>query len=362
MQQRLDTGAETEAHAMLPFERRHRLIEQRRRHDAEIVHDGRPARHDLRPPPRRRKALGQHQRVAGQHRSRRRHSQMVHVEQRQRIVEAVTPRFDARQRAMLHITVARREEVGIRQDATFRPPCGAGRVKQRAFGGRGDAVIALRRWTWRTRQHGLRRQAVDHGKIRAAVQPRRSLTQTRHAVRHRHCKCGVRMLEQIAHFLRAIIWIDRHDANAERVERQKMHKELRPVFEQQRDAMTMPIARRAIEVRLPRHGRVNRAITLDVDGGERLIGLRTRHDQKRGIRRASHRPRKDLVHRLSLLHAVCLVPKYNCRKSNATCCAIKGTRARFRTPRPAWPDTRVRQPSRDAQRRRCDAGNGRTAG
>src|SRR5205814_9449217 len=61
--------SEAEAHTVTPVVRRRRLVQEERRDDAEVMHDGRARRRDLRPPPRRAEALGQHEAVRGEDRA-----------------------------------------------------------------------------------------------------------------------------------------------------------------------------------------------------------------------------------------------------------------------------------------------------
>ena len=61
------------------------------------------------------------------------------------------------------------------------------------------------------------------------------------------------VVQQIGHLVVAVVGIDRHDARAERVQRQVVEEELRPVLEQDRDAVAVAVARGGVEVAQPLH-------------------------------------------------------------------------------------------------------------
>ncbi len=134
VQLRLNAGTEAKAHAMAFLVLRHRLVEQQRRHHAEIVDDGGARLGHFLPPTVRAETLGQDQAIGGQHGAGGRHRAMVHVEQRQRVVETVLAVFHRQQATEIAIPGAGSQRIEIGQHAALGPAGGAGGVEQVAFG------------------------------------------------------------------------------------------------------------------------------------------------------------------------------------------------------------------------------------
>src|SRR5690242_445493 len=113
----LDAGADAEFHTMLALLGDDGLVEEQRWNDAEVMHDRRARGEDVLPPARRAEALRQDEAVRREHRARRRQRLAVHVEQRQRVEEAVAARLDDAEAAEVAIPRARVQVVQVGQDA-----------------------------------------------------------------------------------------------------------------------------------------------------------------------------------------------------------------------------------------------------
>ena len=277
----LHARTHAELHGVLPFFRRHGLVEEHRRHHAEVVDDRGAGGDDVVPPPRRTEALGQDQAVRREHRAGRGERLAVHVIERQRIEDPLAPLLDDHEPADVAIPGAGGQIVAVGQDAALGPARRSGCVEQAAL-----RVEAGRPAPRRHARHRQRRGPVlrVHDGQRLCALTRDDLD-VGHARRDDDGEVGVRVLHLIEHLVTTVVGVDRHDAGAKRVEREVVEEELRPVFQQQGDAVAVTEAR----------GLVGGAQTLDL--GARLtvrvldaLGMvrpvrRGRRTEERGIRR-----------------------------------------------------------------------------
>ena len=166
----------------------------------------------------------------------------------QRIVEALLPPTNNRPVRRRRHTPPRIEIIEIRQHAALRPPRRAGRVEQAGFRLQ-PRDTGCRRRHGRPRHHLGQRQRIDHRQRRRHPRPygptptrSRSSTRCDSTTASTASDCA----HLIEHLVVAVVRVDRHDADAERVERQIVLEELRPAVQQQRHAMPMPVSGRGI--------------------------------------------------------------------------------------------------------------------
>ena len=160
------------------------------------------------------------------------------------------------------------EEIGVAEHTAFGQAGGAGGVEQGGF---------IRRGTGRVRGGG-------RGVVRADD---RNIGQRRAAGGSIDREGDFRVGDEVVQFRRAQVRVDRHDGNAEPVEREEMQQHGRPVFQPQADAMAGAVAGGTVA----RHQRIHRRACLGVGdfAGQNAIdggGFRQhRHERAVGILR-----------------------------------------------------------------------------
>ena len=135
------------------------------------------------------------------------------------------------------------QEVAVAQHAALGPPGGARGVEQRAFAV--SPIGSSRRAAARRAARAARRRRPP----RAAMSQRASAAALRSAAacaRQRHRQHDLAVLDQVAQFGRAQVGVDRHHADAQRIEREPVQQEGRAVLQQQPDAVAMAVARRGV--------------------------------------------------------------------------------------------------------------------
>ena len=232
---RVDAGADGKAHAVAAVQRRRRLAQQHRHHHAQVVHDGGARLVHLGPPARGAEAVGLHLAVAAQHHAVEGEDRRVDVEQRQRVVEPVGAVAEAGQPTGAGIPAAGLQLVAVRQHATLGPAGGTrgvehagGRVRRGCVG------------TGRLPRPGQRGFKAHHRRpVRRGFEGR--LKQRLQFVGNDH-QIDLRMLQHIGHLARAVVGIQRHAADAQRVHRQLVQQMFGPVLQQQGDAVAQAVA------------------------------------------------------------------------------------------------------------------------
>jgi hypothetical protein len=113
------------------------------------------------------------------------------------------------------------------------------------------------------------------------------------------------VVQLVEHLVVPVVGIDRHDARPERVQREIVQEEFRPILEEQRDAMPVPIPGRRVTLSVTQH--VGADLPVRQLDAIRMIGTpgRRRHRQERMIRRRLRRRHERLEHRL---HRAALFP------------------------------------------------------
>ena len=255
------------------------------------MHDGRPRRHDIFPPSRGAEALGQDQAIGGEHHARRRERLAVHVVERQRVEDAIAAVLDDDEAAHVAVPGAGVQVVEVRQDAALRASRRARRVEQAAL--RVEARLTALRRHARHRQRRRPCLGIDHGQRVLALA--RDGLEVGHAGGDDDGDVCVRVLHLVEHFVVPVLRIDRHDAAAQRVERQVVKEELRAVLQQQGHAVAVAVAGRGVRDTQPFDlgGRL-RVRVLDADRMVGAVGCR-RGAEKGVIGRCRGRPGEDVV-------------------------------------------------------------------
>jgi hypothetical protein len=238
VQLRLDTGADAEADPVRPLLGDRGLVEEQRRHDAEVVQRGRARGHHVGPPAPRAEALGQDEAARGEDGARARDAETVHVKEGEGIDDPVAAGFDGHAAAEIAVPGAGIEHVEVAEHAALGPPGRAGGVEERAL--RVQAGRARARRGPRLRQGARPRAHVDHGQGPRALPPHRR--EGRRALRHRHREVRVGVGHLIGELVVAIVGVHGHDARPQRVQGEIVKEHLRAVLEQERHAMPVPVA------------------------------------------------------------------------------------------------------------------------
>src|SRR5207253_5389477 len=132
---RLDAGAEPELDRMPALLRHGLLVEEERRHHAQVVDDGRAGGGHFGPPAAGAEALRENEAVGREDGAGRRHRLAVHVEERQRVHEALAPVLDGEPPAQIAIPGPGVQKVEVGEKAALGPPLGPGGV--------GGAALAI---------------------------------------------------------------------------------------------------------------------------------------------------------------------------------------------------------------------------
>ncbi len=185
------------------------------------------------------------------------------MEQRQRVVEALLALPHRTQPALVGIPVAGCQLVGLGQHAALGLTGGAGGVEDAGggvagrftgLGGCGSCGQGLVRNIFQQRHRRLVPGQRQCGLDRAL------------AGGQRHDQIDLGMIHQVGQFPWAVIGVDRHAANAQRIQCQFVQDVLGAAFQEQAHAVTQPIARGAVE----------RRECVDRSGGLRVADLASR--------------------------------------------------------------------------------------
>ena len=235
---RVDAGAEAEAHLVLRSASPGGA-EQHRRHHAEVVHDRGAAFAHALPPGAGMEAVELDDDAAGEDRRHRRERERVHVAERQRRDEALDVGPHRRQLAEAEVPLAGAQEVAVGEAAALGPPGGARRVEQRALGAAADRLAPPA-----APASARRDPPGDLGpdRLQRLRRPAGRLAQAALAAAACATPGHLAVADQVPQLGRAHVLVDRHDADAERVERQPVGEERRPVLEQQADAVAGAVA------------------------------------------------------------------------------------------------------------------------
>ena len=237
---RVDPGAEAEAQLVHPVALARRRRQQHRRHHAEVVRDRGAALAHALPPGARMEAVELDDDAAGEDRGHRRERERVHVVERQRRDEALDVGPHRRQIAEAEVPLAGAQEIAVGEAAALGLAGGPRGVEQGAFGAAADRSGASPRSG--VRASGIR--PATSGRI-VSSSLLAELAASRRPLSRPGCTTASTIslwLIEVAPFGRTHVLVDRHDADAERVERQPVGEERRPVFEHQADAMPRTIA------------------------------------------------------------------------------------------------------------------------
>jgi hypothetical protein len=177
--------------------------------------------------------------AAGKDRGHRRERERVHVAERQRRDEALDVGAHRRQLAEAEVPLAGAQEVAVGEAAALGLAGGARGVEERALGAAADDLLdaARRRAGVRDPPRDLGPDRVEQGAGRA-----RRLAQAALAPRLHDRQHHLAVADDVAPLGRAHVLVDRHDADAEGIEREPVGEERGPVLEQQADAVARPIA------------------------------------------------------------------------------------------------------------------------
>ena len=209
------------------------------------------------------------------------------------------PHSQADEAAEVAIPGAAVQVVEIGEDAALRSPGRAGRVEQAALGleaGRAGARRPRRRRE--RRRHRLR---VHHRQR----PPRARATVSRSATRRGddHGQVGLGVVHLVEHLVVPVVGVDRHDAAAERVQRQVVEEELGAILEQQRHPVAVAVAGRGVPLAQPQALRLRprvavlhagRVIGPARSGRRREEGVVGRGPRRRreGLEDRAHQPRR----------------------------------------------------------------------
>ncbi len=177
--------------------------------------------------------------AARKDRRHRRERKRVHVAERQRRDEALDVGNDLGQLVQAEVPLAGAPEVAVGEAAALRLAGRARCVEQRALG------VAIDRLALEARRRARRRDpADDFGTDRLQVGADLGCrgAQSGFLARLGDGERDLAVADQVLPLGRAHVGMDRHDADAERVERQPVGEEGGPVLEQQADAMAVAVA------------------------------------------------------------------------------------------------------------------------
>ncbi len=137
------------------------------------------------------------------------------------------------------VPLAGAQEVAVGEPAALGTTGGARRVEKRALRGTTDRLRGQAR-----RQAGRRHAADDIGthRLEGQVGLGGGGAQQGLAPRLRHCQAHLAVADDVGPLGGAHVGMDRHDAHAERVQRQPVGEEGRPVLEQKADAVAVAVA------------------------------------------------------------------------------------------------------------------------
>ena len=184
------------------------------------------------------KTVGKNQAATTEQHGRRGNRQAVGVVQRQRVVQTLLAFAHREPATERQIAGAERVEIFVGEDAALGTPGGARGVDQRGFG-RGIGHPGLRRCRWRREPIGKSLQRHHRQPATDVFRHRLHLFQP--AVDRDH-ETRLRVLHHVADLVAPVVGVDRHDPDAERVQRVVVKEELGPLVEQHRDAVSATIA------------------------------------------------------------------------------------------------------------------------
>ena len=168
---RLDAGAQPELDRMPALLRHGLLVEEERRHHAQVVDDGRAGGGHFGPPAAGAEALRENEAVGREDGAGRRHRLAVHVEERQRVHEALAPVLDGEPPAQIAIPGPGVQIVEVGEEAALGPPRGPRGVEEAALAIEPGSARARRRT--RPGQRGGQGLGIDHGqRLRALARHR----------------------------------------------------------------------------------------------------------------------------------------------------------------------------------------------
>ncbi len=230
---RMDAAAHAVAQCVRAVERRGRRVEQHRGHHAEIVKAGGAGVDRVLPPLSRMEAIENDLCPAERQHPHERVAHRIHVEGRQRLRQPLDAGAQRDIALLRGVPLRPTEHVAVGDDAAFGPTGRARGVEQRAFGGFVDRHRA------RCDPCRRERRVIGIGDCDAEC-----LRDWRHACASRlqhHRERALAVFQQIAELVGLIVRIDWNDTRPDRVEREIVKEERRPIFQQQRHAMTRAI-------------------------------------------------------------------------------------------------------------------------
>ena len=199
---------------------------------------------NLPPPALRMEAIGLDLAVARQDGAHQRDDAGVRMIERQRIVDAIFARAQARQAAERGVPGAGRDLVAMRQDAALRPARRAGGIQDAGRRlGDGAGCRAPRRDAF-SREPRTAPTTITGGAVRALRQGLRDRGLSRAEGQD---EVGLAVIDEIGDLRGAVVRIDRHAAHADAVEGQLVKHILGPVLQQRRDAVADAIARPPVD-------------------------------------------------------------------------------------------------------------------
>src|SRR5262245_40488840 len=203
------------------------------------MYDGRLALVDFGPPPLRMEAVGLDLAVARPDCAHERHDPGVGVIKRQGIVYALFPGTEGRQTAERGVPGARCHLVAVRQNAALRSPRGAGSIENAGGGFRLGWARARRACCRRQRPC---RECLFRQYWRAMVAARNGIAQLHLACSEGEHEVWFAVLEEISHFIGAVVRSDRYATHTDRIQRQLVQNMLGTIFEQDGDTVSKTIA------------------------------------------------------------------------------------------------------------------------
>ena len=234
----VDAGAEAEAQFVLAVCLERRRRQQQGRHHAEVVGDGGATVAHALPPGARMEAVELDQAATRQDRGHCRERHRVHVAERQRRDDPLLVGAHRGQAAETEIPLAGAQVVAVGESAAFRAAGRARGVEQGALAVAADGLAATRHG--RRRRDAAGRLGPDGDERGLDAGGRRA--QHRLALRQGDRQAHLAVPDEVGQLGRPQVGMQRHDAGAERIERQPVGEERRPVLEQQADAVAVAVA------------------------------------------------------------------------------------------------------------------------